>query len=644
MAERNEPDPRGFYKTAAIGLCCFDLELRFLDVNDWLAGLSGRSVEDHLGRTAGDIWPDIAPGVEASLRHVMASSEPVLDKRFTRENSSRYRNGKSTYNHSYAPVRAEDGSIAGVSAVIEDITDRLHPAPGPPPQETWMHTLLEQTSDWLWEMDENQKYTYLSDKYYRLTGDPINAVIGKTSVELGRIYESEEAFADVERAMANQMPFRDVVSMRKGQGGRDWWTQSSGTPMFDKEGRFLGYRGISRDVTEMKQLEGQLRQAQKMEAIGHLTGGIAHDFNNLLGIMKGNLELLRRHAPLDERGTNYLAEGLDAVARAAALTHRLLAFASRQPLQPRPSDIGDIIGGMEDLLRRTISENIDLEIILDTSAGSVLIDPRQLENAVLNLALNARDAMLKGGRLRIETSVGILDGTGLNLDANTGSGPCQVISVSDTGTGMPDELLQQAFDPFFTTKPFGRGSGLGLSMVHGFVRQSGGQVTMESRIGAGTVVRLYLPLILPLARTVAVAGMSIEDISPMRDGQIGQGRTVLIVEDDTELRNVAVEVMTDLDFIVLQAGDAEAARAVFESGVSVDLLFADVVLPGPINGLELVDLAREKNSGVMVLLCSGYAWETFETDKGDESGIDFISKPYGINELALAVEQVLVDG
>jgi CheY-like chemotaxis protein len=273
-----------------------------------------------------------------------------------------------------------------------------------------------------------------------------------------------------------------------------------------------------------------------------------------------------------------------------------------------------------------------------------LIDPRQLENAVLNLALNARDAMLKGGRLRIETSVGILDGTGLNLDANTGSGPCQVISVSDTGTGMPDELLQQAFDPFFTTKPFGRGSGLGLSMVHGFVRQSGGQVTMESRIGAGTVVRLYLPLILPLARTVAVAGMSIEDISPMRDGQIGQGRTVLIVEDDTELRNVAVEVMTDLDFIVLQAGDAEAARAVFESGVSVDLLFADVVLPGPINGLELVDLAREKNSGVMVLLCSGYAWETFETDKGDESGIDFISKPYGINELALAVEQVLVDG
>jgi signal transduction histidine kinase/ActR/RegA family two-component response regulator len=432
--------------------------------------------------------------------------------------------------------------------------------------------------------------------------------------------------------------------MRKVQGGRDWWTQSSGTPMFDKEGRFLGYRGISRDVTEMKQLEGQLRQAQKMEAIGHLTGGIAHDFNNLLGIMKGNLELLRRHAPLDERGTNYLAEGLDAVARAAALTHRLLAFASRQPLQPRPSDIGDIIGGMEDLLRRTISENIDLEIILDTSAGSVLIDPRQLENAVLNLALNARDAMLKGGRLRIETSVGILDGTGLNLDANTGSGPCQVISVSDTGTGMPDELLQQAFDPFFTTKPFGRGSGLGLSMVHGFVRQSGGQVTMESRIGAGTVVRLYLPLILPLARTVAVAGMSIEDISPMRDGQIGQGRTVLIVEDDTELRNVAVEVMTDLDFIVLQAGDAEAARAVFESGVSVDLLFADVVLPGPINGLELVDLAREKNSGVMVLLCSGYAWETFETDKGDESGIDFISKPYGINELALAVEQVLVDG
>jgi PAS domain S-box-containing protein len=310
------------------------------------------------------------------------------------------------------------------------------------------------------------------------------------------------------------------------------------------------------DLTETKKLESQLQQAQKMEAVGQLTGGIAHDFNNLLGIIKGNLELAQRRLPSDDRSMLYLADGVDAVDRAAALTHRLLAFARQQPLQQRPSNLADIISGMEDLLRRTISENIGLDVVLEAGGGTVLIDPRQLENALLNLVLNARDAMPNGGNLRIETSTVSITGTEPDLEAEVEPGLYQVISVRDSGVGMPQDDLRKAFDPFFTTKPFGMGSGLGLSMLHGFVRQSGGHVAMESEVGLGTVVRMYLP-----SSETPMGSTAVSQHQP--DGQfpVGRGRTVLVVEDDSELRNIAAEVMQSFEFEVLKAQDARSSGA-----------------------------------------------------------------------------------
>ena len=391
------------------------------------------------------------------------------------------------------------------------------------------------------------------------------------------------------------------------------------------------------DLTETKKLEGQLFQSQKMEAVGHLTGGIAHDFNNLLGIIKGNLELARRRLPSEDRSTVYLAEGLDAVDRAAALTHRLLAFARQQPLQQRPVDLREIIGGMEDLLRRTISENIALDVVLEAGGGSVLIDPRQFENALLNLVLNARDAMPDGGHLTIETAADFISGGDPGLEAGVEPGRYQVISVRDTGVGMAEDHLQKAFDPFFTTKPFGMGSGLGLSMLHGFVRQSGGDVVMASEVGVGTVVRMYLPLSeTPAGSTAASHRRQSGGPSP-----VGRGLTVLVVEDDPELRNVAAEVMQSFEFEVLQARDGDTAKTIFDEGTNVDLLFTDIVLPGTIDGRELADLARENIPDLKVLVCSGYSREGLSADKADDSGIDFISKPYGIQDLASAVERVL---
>ncbi|MBT5881033.1 MAG: PAS domain S-box protein [Rhodospirillaceae bacterium] len=396
------------------------------------------------------------------------------------------------------------------------------------------------------------------------------------------------------------------------------------------------------DLTGLRKLENQLHQSQKMEAIGNLTGGIAHDFNNMLGITKGNLELLRRRVSLNDRDLNYLNEGLDAVNRAAALTHRLLAFSRQQPLQPHPSDIGEIIRGMENLLRRTISRNIALKILLSPMVGTVLVDPQQFENALLNLVLNSRDAMPTGGEITIQSEILTIESEGFDLGRPSEPGEYLCLTIVDTGVGMSAADIQKAFDPFFTTKPFGRGSGLGLSMVHGFVNQSGGHVTIESEVNVGTIVHMYLPLV----ESAMVSGDRQDNQQSESATNIGLGRTVLVVEDNPDLRLLATEAMSSFGFAVLQANDGQAAKEILDtgSGAGPDLLFTDIVLPGAINGHELAVLARSKYANIRVLLCSGYDHEGGAIAQKSMSDMSFIAKPYGINDLAQAIERLLQNG
>ncbi|MDP6688827.1 MAG: PAS domain S-box protein, partial [Alphaproteobacteria bacterium] len=355
---------------------------------------------------------------------------------------------------------------------------------------------------------------------------------------------------------------------------------------------------IGSDITEHKAMEAQLHQAQKLEAIGQLTGGIAHDVNNLLAIIMGNLQLLEYGAGLKGESQEFLWESLAAARRGADLTHRLLAFARNQPLRPQPLHVNAVIGGLKDMLERTLSAEIVLRYDLH-EGRMVMADIQQLENAILNLAINARDAMVGGGTLTIRNSFRRLDGGELHLGESVEPGEYCDIEIRDTGTGMDGETLSKVFDPFFTTKEFGKGSGLGLSMVHGFVRQSNGYIDITSNLGAGTTVHLYLPL--QTNETEVTVTEVTEGAWPN-----GAGEVVLVLEDEQDLRRTAANLLETLDYGALQASDAAEALALLDRGENVDLLFSDVVLPGGLTGPELYAKARLNYPDLKVLYCSGY--------------------------------------
>ncbi len=400
---------------------------------------------------------------------------------------------------------------------------------------------------------------------------------------------------------------------------------------------------VGRDVTEDREAQMRLahtqealRQAQKMEAVGQLTGGVAHDFNNLLQIISGNLELMQRNLPEDAPRLRRAAENaMTGARRAAQLTQRLLAFSRRQPLQPKPTDVNGLIAGMSELLGRTLGEIVEIAIAPAPNLWRVEVDPNQLENALLNLAINARDAMPEGGRLTIETA-------NEKVDARTrdiAPGEYVTISVADTGVGMARDVLERAFEPFFTTKEVGKGTGLGLSMVYGFVRQSGGYVKAISELGGGATVRIYLPrLVGEDARHPGEAQP--EPVEPRRGG----GETILVCEDDDHVRAYSVGVLRDLGYHVLEAHDGPSALRLLErQDGRVDLLFTDVVLPSGMTGAALAERARALRPSLKVLFASGYARDAIVHHGRLDPGVELISKPFTFNNLAGRVRAVLDD-
>lgn len=386
----------------------------------------------------------------------------------------------------------------------------------------------------------------------------------------------------------------------------------------------------------LEQAEQQLRQAQKMEAIGQLTGGIAHDFNNLLTGITGSLELMRNRISQGRVGDidRYMTVAQGAAKRAAALTHRLLAFARRQTLDPKPTNVNRLVLEMEELIRRTIGPQIALEVVGAASAWPALIDPGQLENALLNLCINARDAMPRGGRITVETANKWLDEAAARQH-DMPPGQYLSVCVTDTGTGMSPEIVARVFEPFFTTKPIGEGTGLGLSMVHGFARQSGGQVRIYSEVDEGTTVCLYLPRHYGQMDDDGV----VQRIAAVK--RAGSGETVLIVDDEPSIRMLVTEVVEEMGYTALEAGDSVAGLKVLQSDVRIELLITDIGLPGGMNGRQMAEAGRAKRPDLRVLFITGFAENSLMNHGQLDRSVQVLTKPFSIETLASRVRELV---
>lgn len=410
----------------------------------------------------------------------------------------------------------------------------------------------------------------------------------------------------------------------------------------DLNGRLIGAYQFVYDVTErlrdqarLAEAEEQLRQAQKMEAVGQLTGGVAHDFNNMLAVVSGSLELLNRRTSIDDaRSKSLISSALEAARRAGNLTQRLLAFSRQQPLQPEVLEPNKLVIGMSDLFRHSLGADIQLETVLAAGIWRIHADQNQLESVLLNLAVNARDAMPEGGSLTIETQNTHLDQRYVAAETGVAPGQYVMIAVTDTGGGMPPEVVAKAFDPFFTTKEVGKGTGLGLSQVYGFVKQSGGHIKIYSEVGQGTTVKIYLPRYTGTADEIGEAALP--ETLPTTD----ERELILVVDDEDLVRQFSVVALTDLGYRVLEASSAQAALALMNERPDIDLLFTDIVMP-EMNGRKLVDLVKERRPNVPVIYTTGYTRNAIIHNGVLDTGVELIGKPFTLEELASRVREVL---
>lgn len=452
-----------------------------------------------------------------------------------------------------------------------------------------------------------------------LVGSPVHALVHEDDLAVMR-----RRLADTKGATSGEFDCR----MRTREGDFRWisWT------LIVADHQLFG---SGRDITQRRHLEDQLRQSQKMEAVGQLTGGLAHDFNNMLTGIIGGLDLVRRR--ISDGRVHDVDRFLDAAGqsaqRAAALTHRLLAFSRRQTLDSRPVEVAGLVRSMEDMLRRTLGEQVALSIEAPPSLPMAVADANQLESAVLNLAINARDAMPGGGRLRV--ALRALELSAGDLADSDGAEPGRYveIAVSDTGSGMSPDVQAKVFDPFFTTKPLGQGTGLGLSMIYGFVQQSRGHIHLESREGEGTTFRLYLPL-------AAVDAAGAEAGGDEQAAPAGQGETVLVIEDDPAVRLLVLQVLSELGYQAIETADGRQAIPVLQSDRALDLVVTDVGLPG-LNGRQLAEIARERRPDLPILFMTGYAGQAADQARFLEPGMELISKPFDIAQLSQRIRAIL---
>lgn len=502
--------------------------------------------------------------------------------------------------------------------------------------EARLHALLDHSPTAITVRDFSGRYLLVNRTFREWYGDVdfSRMLVGMTDIFPAAV--TNEMSAQTEKIRANKTAIESEFEIVR-KDGSVHRVAVINFPILDKQGDVIAVGGIGYDVTDAKRSEQQLRQAQKMEAVGQLTGGIAHDFNNLLAVIIGNLELALETLPESDNNATRAQSALRAAERGAALTQRLLAFSRKQALSPEVIDLNQTIREMQTLLQRTLGEQIAIEFVTAAGLWRCEADPAQVESALLNLAINARDAMPTGGRLTIETANVRLDDDYASAQLDLKPGQYVMIGVGDTGEGMPLEVSARAFDPFFTTKAAGRGSGLGLAMVHGFVKQSGGHVAIYSEVGQGTSVKIYLP------RTHAEGETPALPLDPA-DEPLGRQERVLVVEDDPDVRTLAVALLSDLGYQVSEARDGETALALVKRDGHFDLLLSDVVLSGGMTGRQVAEALCEIIPGLSVLYMSGYTANAVVHHGRLDPGVTLLHKPFRKIDLARAVRKVLDGG
>jgi len=492
-----------------------------------------------------------------------------------------------------------------------------------------------QERDRVWNLSRDLLHVIGPDGLYRAANPAWKTLLGHEPADLvgvmaGSLVHPDDQPAALERfaVLSRGEPMADFDCRMRAKDGTYLWVNWTAMPEGD------AIYGIGRDVTQRKALEDQLRQSQKMEAVGQLTGGLAHDFNNMLTGILGGIDMVRRRIAEGRMGDvdRFLDAAMQSGQRAAALTHRLLAFSRRQTLDNRPLDVGTLAASMEDLLRRTLGEQVSLRIDVTSDLWPAVADDNQLESAILNLGINARDAMPDGGELTIAARNVHLTDRELADSDHAEAGDYVEISVTDTGTGMPPEVLRKAFDPFYTTKPLGQGTGLGLSMIYGFIQQSRGHVVIDSEEGRGTTIRLFLPRYQGEMEQATLIG---HEAAPT-----GTGETVLVIEDDAAVRLLVMQVLEELGYRGIETADGRQAVPILESSRHIDLLISDVGLPG-LNGRQLAEIARERRPDLPILFMTGYAKQAADQAAFLDGGMEIISKPFAIEQLGRRIGEIL---
>ena len=529
---------------------------------------------------------------------------------------------------SISPIRSASGEIVGASKTARDLTESRQAQQALTQEAEERRRVFETSQDLILVTDTAGNFIQVSPSVTTILGYEPADMIGHSAVEFIHADDLENTRNEMRAARRGQSKrnFETRYIDRDGKAVALNWTGTWSEPV--RRHFFIG-----RDLTEKQAAEAQMRQVQKMDAIGQLTGGVAHDFNNILTVITGTIGILEEAVAAQPELVSIARLIDEAAARGANLTKHLLAFARRQPLQPIEVDINALVLEAAKLLHPTLGEHVEIKPILAEGAWAALIDPNQLTTAILNLALNARDAMPRGGKLALETNNVYLDENYASMHSEVTPGNYVMVAVSDTGAGIPAALLERVFDPFFTTKEVGKGTGLGLSMVFGFIKQSGGHIKIYSEEGHGTSVKMYLPRATGLSQTAAEALIS-TDVE-------GGDEVILVVEDDTMVRKYVLTQIESLGYTALEAANAAEALALIDATKTIDLLFTDVIMPGAMNGRQLAEEAVKRRSSLRVLYTSGYTENAIVHHGRLDSGVLLLAKPYRKSELARMIRLAL---